>query len=117
MKHSIQYFEIPVDDFGKGLKFYEDVFGWDLKKMPDFDYAQVYAEGDGIDGGICPRAEKREPGRPLMYITVDDITEHLKIIEANGGQTLTPRTAIPGAGFFGIFSDPSGNWFGLWEQG
>ncbi len=38
-----------------------------------------------------------------------------KEIEAVGGTTITPRTAIPGMGAFAYFKDPEGNVLGLWR--
>ncbi|MDP8906985.1 MAG: VOC family protein [Thermoproteota archaeon] len=29
---TIQHFDIPVDDLDRSQKFYNDVFGWDIKK-------------------------------------------------------------------------------------
>ena len=52
---------------------------------------------------------------PVITIDVEDINAALAEIEAAGGSTVTPRTAIPGMGAFGYFKDPEGNVMGLWE--
>ena len=51
----------------------------------------------------------------MITIDVDGIDDALKQIEAEGGTTVTPRTAIPGMGAFAYFKDPEGNVLGLWE--
>jgi uncharacterized protein len=52
---------------------------------------------------------------PVITIDVDGIDDALKQVEAEGGSTVTPRTAIPGMGAFAYFKDPEGNVLGLWE--
>jgi uncharacterized protein len=56
-----------------------------------------------------------ETPTPVITIDVEDIEQALKEIEAAGGSTVTPRTAIPGMGAFGYFKDSEGNLMGLWE--
>jgi predicted enzyme related to lactoylglutathione lyase len=36
--------------------------------------------------------------------------------EALGGKILTPRSEIPGMGWYGLFSDPTGNLVGLFTD-
>jgi predicted enzyme related to lactoylglutathione lyase len=45
----------------------------------------------------------------LLYISTDDIDATLAKIEAHGGKTVVPKTEIPQVGWFGIFTDPTGN--------
>ncbi|HEX6660110.1 MAG TPA: VOC family protein, partial [Ilumatobacter sp.] len=66
-----------------------------------------------INGGLMQRSDHTPS--PVITIEVDDIEQSLKEVEAEGGTTVTPRTAIPGMGAFGYFKDPEGNVMGLWE--
>jgi len=52
----------------------------------------------------------------LLYILVDDIPARLKKIDGHGGKTITPMTAIPGMGFYAVFSDAEGNQIGLFSE-
>ena len=60
-----------------------------------------------------PRGETNPAS--VVTIDVDAIDEALQEIEAAGGSTVMPRTAIPGMGAFAYFKDPEGNVVGLWE--
>ena len=51
----------------------------------------------------------------MITIDVEAIDDALTAIEAGGGTTITPRTAIPGMGAFAYFKDPEANVLGLWE--
>jgi predicted enzyme related to lactoylglutathione lyase len=57
------------------------------------------------------KAESYEPshGGTVVYFSVDDIAETLRKINANGGRTLMPRTAIGQYGAIAHYEDTEGN--------
>jgi predicted enzyme related to lactoylglutathione lyase len=123
---SVVHFEIPADDLDRAKAFYGSVFDWQLQTMPMAggeytivvttpvdEKTQVPGVPGAINGGMMQRDEHTPA--PLVMIDVDAIDDALKEIEAGGGTTVTPRTAIPGMGAFAYFKDPEGNVLGLWE--
>ena len=124
----VVHFEIPADDLDRAKGFYGAVFGWELQTAPmdggeytsvrttDVDEeTQLPTEPGAINGGMFVRSEGLSVTSPVITIDVDGIDDALKQIEAEGGATVTPRTAIPGMGAFAYFKDPEGNVLGLWE--
>lgn len=121
----VVHFEIPADDVEGAKSFYGSVFDWDLNTMQmaegeytivtttPVDDSMMPTEPGAINGGLMQRSD--ETPSPVITIDVDDIEQSLKDVEAAGGSTVTPRTAIPGMGAFGYFKDPEGNIMGLWE--
>jgi predicted enzyme related to lactoylglutathione lyase len=122
----VVHFEIPVDDLERAKNFYSSVFGWTLDTMPmdggeytsirttDVDpETQMPTEPGAINGGMMERTEQTPA--PVITIDVEGIDDALKMIESEGGSTVTPRTAIPGMGAYAYFKDPDGNVIGLWE--
>lgn len=122
----VVHFEIPAEDLDRAKSFYASIFGWQLQTMPmdggeytvvmttPVDEAtQLPTEPGAINGGMMQR-DDRTPS-PVITIDVEAIDEALADIEAAGGTTVTPRTAIPGMGAFAYFKDPEGNVLGLWE--
>ena len=122
----VVHFEIPADDLDRARTFYSSVFGWQLQTMPmaGGEYTSVVTtpvdgktqlptEPGAINGGMMQRDE-RTPS-PVITVDVEAIDDALQEIEAGGGTTITPRTAIPGMGAFAYFKDPEGNVLGLWE--
>jgi predicted enzyme related to lactoylglutathione lyase len=122
----VVHFEIPADDLDRAKSFYGSVFGWELQTVPmsEGEYTSVRTtdvneqtqlpiEPGAINGGMMQRDER--VSSPVITIDVDGIDDALKQIEAEGGSTVTPRTAIPGMGAFAYFKDPEGNVLGLWE--
>jgi hypothetical protein len=49
----------------------------------------------------------------MVYVGTDDIEATLAKAETLGGEILVPKSEIPGQGWFGMFSDPTGNQIGL----
>ena len=122
----VVHFEIPADDLDRAKSFYGSVFGWELQTVPmnegeytsvkttDVDeQTQMPTEPGAINGGMFQRDERITS--PVITIDVEVIDDALKQVEAEGGSTITPRTAIPGMGAFAYFKDPEGNVLGLWE--
>jgi uncharacterized protein len=121
--HTIVHFEIPADDLDRVTKFYSEVFGWEISRMPGpFEYYGVRTtatdesgmpKGPGVNGGIC---KKMNPGHsPTNYIGVEDIDAHTaKLVEA-GGEICVPKHPVPGHGWFVQFKDPEGNVLALWQ--
>lgn len=113
--HPIVHVEIPAHDTKAGGKFYEDVFGWKVHTEPSVDYTMFEAAG-GPGGGFVDTSGPMpaRPGDVLIYIGTDDIEASLRDVEAHGGKTVTPKSEIPGTGWFAVFTDPTGNRIALY---
>ncbi len=106
----IVHFEIPVDNPERAIKFYEDVFGWEITKWEGpFDYWLIKTgeEGEpGIDGAIMTK----EMGEMIRNtIVVDSFDEFAEKIQNNGGTMITEKMSIPGIGIMASFQDTEGN--------
>jgi hypothetical protein len=100
----------------KLASFYEKVFDWSVRYMPEFDYRMVDPGGQGgIGGGILkPKREGPWPGNMLFYIDVDDLAAYREKIVAAGGKICVEEEEVPGMGAFSLFTDPEGRMMGLW---
>ena len=109
------HFEIPADDPERAIKFYKDVFGWEIEKWEHGDYWLVSTGPDdeqGINGAIM---SKKDGDRVRDTISVNSIEEFTKKIEGLGGKMLTEKMPIQGMGFNALFQDTEGNEFGMIE--
>ncbi len=113
--HPIVHVEFTAHDPLAAGKFYSDLFGWKIKTWPEYNYATFETEG-GPAGGF-PKVDGKQfnPGDVIVYIQTDDIETTLKQVEAQGGKTLLPRTAIDNQSWYAFFTDPSGNRVGLFS--
>ena len=105
----VVHFEIPVDDRARAKEFYASIFDWDVQDS-DMGGGMVYTtagtvatdekmqpkESGAINGGLMDRTS--DTPVPVITIQVDSIDDSLKKVDAGGGSTIQPRTAIPDMG-------------------
>jgi len=114
----IVHFELNAEDPLRAKSFYEKVFDWKIEKseMP-MDYWMITAgpeEELGINGGLQKRENASD--EVFNYIGVPSVEEFSKSIEENGGEILTPKSPIPGIGYYAFFKDTEGNKLGIFED-
>ncbi len=115
--HAIIHVEIPAKDLEMASAFYREAFGWDINQPPGFEGYRTFAAPGGPGGGF-PQVDEHNvrPGQVTIYISTDDIDSSLAKIESLGGKTVMPKTEIPGVGWFGTFTDPTGNTLALFTS-
>ena len=119
----VSHFEIPSDDPKRAVKFYTDVFGWEIKKWEgNSEYWLVMTgpveEPGGINGGIVKRMGAKSDGHPNAFvcsIEVDTLDDMVKKVESNGGSVAEPKMPVPGMGWLAYLNDTEGNIFGMFQ--
>ncbi len=111
--HPIVHIEFSASDLQAAAKFYADLFGWKTEYVPQMNYVTFEAP-PGPGGGFNPvDGQMTKPGDVFVYIQTDDIEATLAKAQSLGGKILVPKTEIPNIGWFGFFTDPTGNRVGL----
>lgn len=117
----VVYFEIPVTDMDRAIKFYQAVFNLDFEKevidnneMALFPFVD---ESKGITGALA-KGEIYKPTNDgvVIYFKTENINETLKLAVANGGQILYPKTSNGDLGFVAEFEDSEGNRIALHQS-
>ena len=124
MDHTVVHFEIPADDVEKLRKFYSELFGWKIEKMPGpVEYwgiatVPVNEKGmpqrPGVNGGMMKRQNPEH--KPVNYIAVESVDEYVKKIEALGGRVIVPKMEVPRIGWWALALDPEGNQFAILQS-
>lgn len=119
IKHNVVgWFEIPVLDMDRAIKFYETVFGLKLakNKLGSLDMAWFpwveNAMGAGGSLVLQKEAYRPSPDGVLIYFTAwsGDLAVELARVEGAGGKVLREKTLISEEhGFMGLFMDTEGN--------
>ena len=118
----VVHFELPFDDAARANQFYADVFGWESSKFeggPEEYYLQQTGGDDepyGIGGALIERAAALNRGGTLVVLGVDDLDAYIGKVTAAGCEIVTPRTPIPGVGYFANFRDTEGNVVGMFQD-
>jgi hypothetical protein len=110
----IVYFEIPVTNINRAIKFYTAVFhiNFELEMIDNNEMAlfPFYDRKRGISGALA-KGEIYKPTKKgvLIYFRSDNIDETLESVLQNGGQILYPKTSVGELGFVAEFEDSEGN--------
>lgn len=119
--NALNWFEIPVSNMDRALKFYNTIFGAEMsamEAMPGFKMAMFPSE-DGV-GGALMSGEGYTPSQEGAVIYLNggkDLSGPLGKVEAAGGQVVLPKTGIGENGFMAYFVDTEGNKVGLHSMG
>ena len=114
-KRNVVHVEIPAANAEAAGKFYQELFGWKIHRAEEFDYT-MWEDGSGYGGGFNKVSDENPVGQVLVYIDSNDIEADLKKAEQLGGAVVTPKTEIPGTGWYGVFKDPTGNVLALYTS-
>ncbi len=118
MSNNVAFFAINADDVPRARKFYETVFGWGFEPWgpPNFYLIETNEGATAISGALQERREL-VPGQKMVgyecTITVADIDQAIRAIEANGGRIAAGKFHIPTVGTIAYFFDTEGNVAGL----
>jgi uncharacterized protein len=111
------HLEIPADDPARAKRFYAELFGWEFTEMPGFDDYYLFDMGviERSGGAIGMRGQST--GDKLrIYLVVDAIDATVAKVPGLGGSVTTPRTEIPGQGWYAVINDSEGTELGLFER-
>lgn len=121
MLHAINWFEIPVADLTRAMKFYETMTGTPVRReafgAPGEEMAVFEVDTqEGVSGCLLfsPDAKPAQNGTTVYLNAAPSIDAWLERVVPAGGRILTPKTALPpGMGFFAHVLDSEGNRVGL----
>ncbi|RJQ44321.1 MAG: hypothetical protein C4545_01695 [Anaerolineaceae bacterium] len=117
-KNPIVFWELASHDAEKSVKFFQDVFEWDLKmdERLGFYVIEVGKDAPEVDGGIFTLKRAKLPFLTL-YILVEDIEEMAEKVVAHGGYLLEGIQSTPGGSSrLCLFNEPSGVTFAMLEK-
>lgn len=117
-RNMVGWFEIPVKDMERAMKFYQTVLGVELDRnqLGPLDMAWFPWEDKipGSPGSLVYHEEHYKPSADgvLVYFTsqTGDLNDQLNRVEDAGGKVLQAKTLIADdIGYMGLFLDTEGN--------
>jgi uncharacterized protein len=123
MGQPVIHFEVTGKDGDNLVRFYSELFGWEMDADNPLKYGVVSREGNtnadgvGIGGGVGA-AQPGSPGSVTFYVEVPDIAATLEQAESLGGAKVYGPAPVPGTdAVLGQFTDPEGRAIGLMQGG
>jgi len=117
MKSVINWFEIPVADMDRAIKFYEPVMQVTLKREKmDVAELAIFPHEDPATGGALAKFDGITPSQrgAIIYLHTDNMAATLDRIVTAGGECVFGPLELPNAiGTIALFTDSEGNRVGL----
>jgi predicted enzyme related to lactoylglutathione lyase len=116
MAHQIVWFDMPVKDLDRAIRFYSSVLDRPLKKeqFPGMTFALLPHDKNEVSGCLTPGCDDAgmQPSEhgPLLYFNCQGrLDSAIVAVEPNGGKVLEPKHQIGPYGYRAIVLDSEGN--------
>lgn len=113
----LSFNQLNTSDPERAAAFYRGLFEWDVRReVEDPPYWGIDNKGS-LNAGMMnlPEDAPDASSHWLVYFTTGDLDGSTADIEGLGGRTVLPPTEIPPEGRIGVFTDPQGAAFALFE--
>ena len=112
--------DIASPDLDASAEFYGALFGWtatEAGRVEETGGYRMFLLGGKAVAGAGPIQNEGQPPTWTTYVAVDDADDVAEKVREAGGEVLLPPMPVMDAGRVGIFMDPGGAVFGIWEAG
>lgn len=118
MANQVVWFDIPVTDLDRAIRFYSAVLGAPVKKQefPGMVFGQLPHQESEVSGCLTPGCAGEEQGNrpsangPLLYLNCQGrLDVAISAAGLNGGKVLQPKHQIGPYGFRAVVLDSEGN--------
>lgn len=118
MKNAINWFEIPVTDFARSVKFYSALLDTEMLQMEMGGCMMAFfpCDRESVGGAIVSgNGYKPSSEGTIVYLNGgEDLNTPLSRVEKAGGKVVLPKTLIrEDIGYWAFFLDTEGNKVGL----
>lgn len=120
MAFEVVWIEIPVKDIERAARFYEAVFDVQCEIKDDgvrrtATLTSSQQTGAGVSLNQTANFEPDDKGVFIYINAGSDLNDLIPRVEPAGGKIITPKTFMPGAGYYAAFQDTEGNLLALYS--
>ena len=116
LPNPFMHVELLSTDMTKAQDFYSQIFNWTFRDIPRAGNPYTMIDvGEGTGGNLVESPLAESNPFWLAYVAVQDMTQTLEAVLANGGTIVRDQAQEPGMGSFAIIKDPMGATLGLWQ--
>lgn len=97
--------------------FYTALFGWDAETMPAPEAGgyTIFRLGGKMVAGAGPVMSPQQPSAWSTYVSTEDADATAQAVKDAGGQVVAPPFDVFDSGRMGVFQDPTGAYFSVWQ--
>lgn len=112
----IVWWELATHDAEKTVRFFRDVFGWEINLDDRVGIHKIRHNPPTISGGGIFTLRRAKLPFVALYISVDDIHAMVKKIQEHGGFIMDPPLDTGGGEWICLFNEPSGVTFAMIQE-
>lgn len=113
--NSIVWWELASHDSEKSVKFFRDVFCWDLQLDEKAGFYKMRHNPPTVSGGGIFTLKRAKLPFVALYISVEDIHGMAKKVTEHGGFIVDPPLDLGGE-WICLFNEPSGVTFAMIQE-
>jgi predicted enzyme related to lactoylglutathione lyase len=103
-------------DLQASVRFYSDLFGWQAQDMgEEAGHYTMYTSNGKVVAADTPPMSPGTPPSWSTYISTANAEETARKVDAAGGKTLVAPMQVMDQGSMGVFMDPTGAVFAVWQ--
>jgi uncharacterized protein len=109
--------DLQSSDPDAAKRFYGALFGWDAETVPDAGGYAFFRKGGKMVAGVGPIMgdPSQQPSAWSTYIGTTDAAAIAQKVRDAGGTVVMGPDEVMEAGTIGVFQDPTGAYFGVWQ--
>jgi predicted enzyme related to lactoylglutathione lyase len=118
MGNPFVHIELSTGDVAGAKKFYKKIFDWKMNDLgPEMgNYTLIKTGSKTVGGGMMGKMSAQQPTAWLVYAEVPSVKKTMAKAEKAGAKVVVPFQEIGAMGAIGVFVDPTGASFGVWEK-
>lgn len=111
--------DLGSPDLEASKRFYSELFGWtaDTSADPQAGGYTIFNKDGKAVAGAGPLFSEGQPTAWSTYIATDNADAVAARVEEAGGKVISPPFDVMQFGRMGVFTDPSGAFFSIWQAG
>lgn len=112
--------DLMTTDVDASSAFYGGLFGWEREAAGPPDETGGYGfflKNGQMVAGVGPTMNEQQPPVWGTYVCTDDAAATAEKVKSAGGQVMAEPFAVMDVGHMGVFADPTGAVFSVWQPG
>jgi uncharacterized protein len=112
--------DLGSPDPDASVRFYGELFGWDAEEAGPAEETggyRLFKQNGKTVGGLMALQSEEQPPAWSTYIATDDADATATRVKEAGGQVFMEPMDVMDAGRMAFFVDPTGAFFGVWQEG
>jgi predicted enzyme related to lactoylglutathione lyase len=112
------WIDLTSPEVEKSAQFYERLFGWQSEDLGEqAGHYTMFRQNGKMVAAVGPQMQPGMPVTWATYIATDNARDTARKVKEAGGKVLAEPFDVMDQGSMGVFADPTGAVFSVWQAG